>query len=351
MLTKCLMIMAVVLAILAVACATGLTEEDVIRIFQEQQPGAIPVPAGPPGPHGEPGPQGEHGEPGPRGDVGPPGPRGDLGPRGDDGPPGIPGVRGERGPQGPPGPTAQAIYMATTPEAPIYHYHPTPFPTARPMQQPPRIEEFEFPKQGSGDLVFKCTLLFGINTFSFSSDGPDFAAWVTQAVADPQGIQLVSVIGPYTGAVPVDVPGDMPPGPCFVYVAANARWSIGLTHTPDAAPAATVAPAPAPTQALAPTQAPGPTVTWEYGGFKGDTGPFACVLWSGRARFHYEHEGDGWFTVLLYTGITQDRIVEQELVYERGRLRGTLDMTVDSLPELCTIRVLADGEWFFSISQ
>ena len=110
--------------VVALACSSGLTQEQVRDIARTEAEGVLadaskqpspPGPAGPPGPTVSPGPRGEPGAQGPKGDVGPPGsqgergiagpmgPPGAQGPKGDVGPPGSQGERGIVGPMGPPG--------------------------------------------------------------------------------------------------------------------------------------------------------------------------------------------------------------------------------------------------------
>ena len=352
----CSLIMVLALTTLAVACTAGLTEEDVVRIVQEEQPEAVPGPAGPAGPAG---PQGEPGE------------RGMTAARGDDGPP---GARGERGLQGPPGPTPKPAQLAAPPQAPNYHYQPTPFPTARPMREPPRIEEFEYPKEGSGDMVFRCTMWPGHNVFSLSNRGGNFDVWVTQAAPNPKGIELVSLTGTHDAIVTVTVPEHLPAGPCYVYVSADGRWTIGLVLRPvAAAPAPTAAPvrptaAPAPTAApVRPTAAPAPTqapvavpattapvvplsVVWEYSGGSGENARFDCNLSPGRVRFEYEHDSDGWFTVFL-----RDDRIEHQLFHDRAIHTGILEANAGPTEWLpsgpCAIIVMADGQWRLTIAQ
>ncbi len=139
---------AVGLMILASACSSGLSQEQVRDLAREEAESLIgskakePGPPGPPGPVGPPGaggppgpvgprgeqggigqlgPQGlggERGTEGPRGQAGPEGPKGDDGPpgatgtqgaRGERGPQGVQGLKGETGIQGPPGPPGRGI--------------------------------------------------------------------------------------------------------------------------------------------------------------------------------------------------------------------------------------------------
>ena len=126
--TKYLTTLGILLAILALACASGLTEDEVRRIIQEEQT------AGP------------QGEPGPQGPAGPPGAQGKLGPRGESGPP---GAKGDTGPQGPPGPkgdpgpesAAGKLVVATPVPTPTPRATATPEkPTATPVPTPtPRV--------------------------------------------------------------------------------------------------------------------------------------------------------------------------------------------------------------------
>ena len=109
---------------IALACSSGLTQEQVRDIARTETEGVLAdasKPAGPAGPIGPPGLQGERGPAGPIGLVGPPGlqderglagpmgPPGPQGPKGDVGPPGAtgaqgtPGARGLQGAQGPNG--------------------------------------------------------------------------------------------------------------------------------------------------------------------------------------------------------------------------------------------------------
>ena len=115
---------------IALACSSGLTQEQVRDIARTEAEGVLadaskqpgpPGPAGPPGPMRPPGLQGERGltgppgPQGPKGDVGPPGatgaqgalgakgPQGAQGSKGDVGPPGLQGERGLTGPPGPQG--------------------------------------------------------------------------------------------------------------------------------------------------------------------------------------------------------------------------------------------------------
>ena len=120
--------------VIALACSSGLTQEQIRDIARTQAEGVLadankqsglPGPAGPPGPMGPPGLQGERGlagsagppgPQGPKGDAGPPGLQGERGlagsaglpspqgPKGDAGPPGLQGERGLAGSAGPPGP-------------------------------------------------------------------------------------------------------------------------------------------------------------------------------------------------------------------------------------------------------
>ena len=106
------------LVLVALACSTGLTEEQVSDIAKAEARSILagvdsqsdqPGPMGPPGSRGEPGPQGQQGPIGPPGEqglAGPqgyPGPRGEPGVRGPIGPPGATGSQGAPGAMGPPG--------------------------------------------------------------------------------------------------------------------------------------------------------------------------------------------------------------------------------------------------------
>ena len=92
---------------IALACSSGLTQEQVSDIARTEAEGVLagantqsgpPGPASPPGPMGPPGLQGERGLTGPVGLPGPQGPKGNVGP------PGLQGERGLAGSAGPPGP-------------------------------------------------------------------------------------------------------------------------------------------------------------------------------------------------------------------------------------------------------
>ena len=237
--------------------------------------------------------------------------------------------------------------------------------------EPPRIHEVEFPVSSSGDMVFSCYLNPGINEFIMFNEDGYFAVWVTQYASDPKGIQLVRVIVPYAGTVPVDVPEDMPHGPCLVYVEAddNDTWSIGLKR-PRASglgPTATPPPEapiyrPTPTTpaavAMPATMAPIPTavrdprkIVTEYAGSEGDSGLLTCELSPGMARFLYDHNGAGWFTLSLRAGNK-----EYQLIRRKGIDSLVVNVNVGAPPDgpspgPCIIRVLADGDWFVSISQ
>ena len=119
------------LMIIALACSSGLSQEQIRDLASEEAVSLIgsmakePGPLGPPGPDGPPGPAGPAGPGGQRGEqgeIGPEGPiglqgeegaegqRGRAGPegsKGNDGPPGPQGPQGERGPQGVQGPEGE----------------------------------------------------------------------------------------------------------------------------------------------------------------------------------------------------------------------------------------------------
>ena len=174
-----LLLPTILMVMLALACTTSLTEEDVRRITQEEAIRGPQGESGPVGPQGEPGLQGEQGivgpqgSPGqageqgsqgeigttgqqgpvgemgetglqgPQGETGPTGERGLTGPQGQRGPAGLQGHRGLTGPQGPPGepgpqgergPAGPAGHSAATNPTPRPTATATPVPTARPSQ-------------------------------------------------------------------------------------------------------------------------------------------------------------------------------------------------------------------------
>ena len=108
---------------LSLGCASGLSEDEVVKLIQAnstpgpqgeqgppgpQGPQGVAGAAGQQGPQGEPGQQGEMGPPGKQGDPGEPGPQGQpglAGPQGAQGPAGAPGPKGPQGAPGPVGPT------------------------------------------------------------------------------------------------------------------------------------------------------------------------------------------------------------------------------------------------------
>ena len=155
-----LLLPTILMIMLALACTTSLTENDVRRIAQEEairgpqgEPGPVgpqgelglqgePGPVGPqgsPGQAGEQGPQGgigttgQQGPVGEMGETGPQGPQGETGPTGERGLTGPQGPLGEPGQQGEQGPAGPASQSATT--------NPTPRPTAtaRPTPRPTPI--------------------------------------------------------------------------------------------------------------------------------------------------------------------------------------------------------------------
>lgn len=144
--TKYLTALGILFALSILACVSGLTEDDVRRIIEEE---GMTVTEGKPGPQGPPGAPGVQGEQGPRGEPGPQGPQGDTGVQGPEGPPGPkgdPGARGPEGPQGPkgePGPQGDAgrTVVAAPAPTPTRRATATPRPTATPAGEIESLSE------------------------------------------------------------------------------------------------------------------------------------------------------------------------------------------------------------------
>ena len=179
-------ILGICLTLLILACASGLTEDDVRRIVQEEQtagtqgelgPQGPPGPAGPTGAQGEQGPPGPAGPSGPRGDAGPQGSEGPPGPKGDPGPSGAQGPQGPKGEQGPPG-DAGRVVMTTPDPIPTLRPTSTPKPTATPAGQSENLSDTELANLwvilsndgdlGSEYLVVKVDPAFDLEEFGMN---------------------------------------------------------------------------------------------------------------------------------------------------------------------------------------
>ena len=99
-----ILLLPIIIGSLALSCANGLTESEVISLIQEH---SVPGPQGPAGPQGPGGIQGPPGSAGPQGSPGPRGPQGEVGPQGPVGIPGPAGIAGPPGPQGATGPQGE----------------------------------------------------------------------------------------------------------------------------------------------------------------------------------------------------------------------------------------------------
>ena len=179
---------ALLLLALSLACAQGLTEDDVRRIVQEggvAAPTGVPGPAGPEGPQGIPGAQGE---PGPQGEPGVQGPRGEQGETGVQGPQGERGVEGKQGPAGPRGPKGDAgaagtVVIATPAPTPTSVATPTRRPTPTPTPVPQDLASTEnanlwvYLSQGEyGWLLVEVDSAFDVDAFDMDVfvDGSEY---------------------------------------------------------------------------------------------------------------------------------------------------------------------------------
>ena len=215
-----------VLSLLPVACAAGLTEEDVRRIAREE---AVPGPPGIQGIQGIQGELGPQGIRGPKGDPGPagqPGPRGPQGERGEQGPPGEQGEVGPQGPRGDVGPKGDPGEPGLDGRA-----APTPYPTAAPRNTPtPAAAQGPLKLSGTGDSVLTCTLGAGNKIISLTHSGSrNFIVRVHDDKGRSEG--LVNEIGNYSGTVFVRFGHDtfqLKPGPCIIEINADGAWTIEI---------------------------------------------------------------------------------------------------------------------------
>ena len=175
------------MGILATACVSGLTEEEVRRIIQEENVAVPQAEPGPPGAQGSSGPRGEAGPPGAKGAPGPQGPVGPQGPKGDMGPSGEQGSQGPKGDQGPPGAAGQLVVSTLVP-TPTRRVAATPSPTAMPSSTTENLAETTQANlwvilSNDGDLggeylVVKVDLAFDLEAFGMNVfvDGVEYCA-------------------------------------------------------------------------------------------------------------------------------------------------------------------------------